>query len=690
MTINFAAARKSPEYTSSIIRMTIWVLATIFIGLAMYTGYYPPSWAAYIGLMTVFLSYTLIVFVSVLHVPNVKWRSYLVIPCDIASISYAMLFTEDGPFSPFFFLYVWNFVSYAVRYGRSHLFVAASTSIVAFGFVLVLTDTWYSHIYDVIAYLVFMTVMPVYLDVMLRRLNKARDEANRANRAKSEFLAAMSHEIRTPMSGIVGITSLLRQTPLSPEQQEYLEALQGSSSALHALIDDVLDLSKIEAGKYELAEYQFNLPQLVHGVAQMFAANANAKNIELFLYYAPGLPVTVLGDGKRLRQILLNLASNAVKFTQRGEVCIFVAPAEIQPLDGRVGIRFEVRDTGPGITHAEQQRIFEPFYQIIDRDKRQLQGGTGLGTTISANLVKLMQGEIGIHSQPGHGSTFWFELALRSVATPNPYHVDITVQQPALIILEANHSHRMILDSYCNALHWPHQLVSNEAELASALSANPQQRHLLLLSTLTCKQTCRELTQRLRQAYGDSIRLGWIMQLPQLQLLTDADRQLFDVHLVMPVTLSRLHAALRTLSSTTDVAAPQDDSVANLSLPARSLQVLVAEDSPINAKVITTFLKQDGHQVDHVDNGQAALDAMSRCQYDMVLMDMRMPVIDGPEVARRWRARESGTQHVPIVALTANATMEDRQICLQAGMNDFLSKPASQEQIRSMLAKYCA
>ena len=547
---DLASLKSNMEFGQGISRLLICIFATLLIGMGMYNGYYPPNYTEYYIFGGVFFAYTVVVLGSVLVIPHSRIRPYITIPFDISSIAVAMMLTDAGPFSAFFLFFPWIYIGYGVRYGRSELFAATAASVIVFTIILLLSDTWYSHIYDVVAYMVFLIALPFYLDVMISRIKRAREEADLANQAKSEFLATMSHEIRTPIHGILGMTELLEKTPLEHQQQEYVEGLKESSVTLHSLINDVLDLSKIEAGKYQLDHSAFNLQRVVKGVVNIFMPQADKKGLSLTYEIASDVPDIVIGDHNRLRQVLLNLISNAVKYTDNGSVTVRVTTAAKE--DELDRLRFEIKDSGIGINKEHQQHIFEPFYQCQTNPAEQ-RHGTGLGTTISSKLVDAMHGEIGLDSKLGTGSLFWFELPLPKAA----------------------------------------------------------------------------------------------------------------------------EALQKGLHGTATDSLPQTDG---------KLHVLLAEDTEIIAKVITTFLQQEGHTVTHVDNGRAALQALQHdASLDLVLMDMRMPEMTGIEVTRQWREIESGLKRIPIIALTANSTTIERNQCFEAGMDQFITKPVSQARLMEVI-----
>ena len=545
-----APLKSNMEFSQAISRLLIWFFTTLLIGVGMYNNYYPTKFTAYFAFGGIFGAYTLTVLVSVLIIPHSRIRPYITIPFDISSIAIAMMLTDAGPFSVFFLFFPWTYIGYGVRYGPSELFAATAASVIAFSVVLIISDTWYSHIYDVIAYLVFLIALPFYLDVMIRRIKRAREEADSANHAKSEFLATMSHEIRTPMTGILGMTELLEKTPLNDMQQDYVEGLKESSVTLHSLINDILDLSKIEAGKYQLDHSAFNLRRLVKGVVNIFKPQSDKKELSLTYEVDPDVPEMVMGDHNRLRQVLLNLISNAVKYTDSGSVTVSISLANTH--DQLNLLRFEVEDSGIGIDKEQLEHIFDPFYQCQINPAEQ-RHGTGLGTTISYKLVNAMYGEIGVDSNPGRGSLFWFELPL-------------------------------------------------------------------------------------------------------------------------PVSEDSVNKSL------------PNDQQPSFAEPDNKLHILLAEDTEIIAKVISTFLQQEGHTVTHVNNGKSALVSLENDNsLDLVLMDMRMPEMTGLEVTRSWRKIEPDHKRIPIIALTANSTTIERNQCFEAGMDHFITKPVSQARLMEVI-----
>ena len=543
--------RNDEDYKAGFVRVAIGIFMSLYLGIGTMLGYFSISTYGFTVMLSSFMIYSIAVFIWILKEPGNIPRRYIVIFVDILFTTLSSIIVGMSD-SPFYLIYILIFISQGGRFGRPYLFAAAVISLISYIFLCFIDPDFSEHALESSFKVIALIVLPLYLDAMLRTIQRAKKAADDANESKSRFLATMSHEIRTPMSGAVGMINLLKTTDLNEEQQVYVDGLSTSTGRLHMLINDILDFSKIEAGKLSLENRPYNLEESLKEIDVMLGSMAQQKGIKFGYTISDDIPRTLLGDSFRLCQILLNLAGNAIKFTEEGEVKISVRQRHNN-------LYFEVTDTGIGIEEKNLRHIFDGFTQADSSTTRQF-GGTGLGTTIARELVKLMKGQIGANSIIGEGSTFWFEIPLQT---------------------------------------------TNISEFSSDTDA------------------------------------------------TDA----------IPIK-----------TTTT------------------SLNILLAEDSEINILFMSTMLKKSGHKIDVVGNGQLAYQILCDNEYDIVFMDMHMPIMDGIEATKKWREEEAkrpNPKKIPIIALTANVSEDDRLRCLSAGMNEFLSKPVSPERLAEILDIYC-
>ncbi len=522
-------------------------------------------------------------------------------------------------------------------------------------------------------------------------LTRAKQDAESAVMAKGEFLATMSHEIRTPLNGIVPMLDLLMHSRLPTDQQELVRTAFSSSHQLLRIVDDILDYSKLEADKLDLETTTFNLRDMLESVITLMERPAEAKGLRLLLNIEPSVRLPVRGDPVRLRQVLSNLISNAVKFTERGNVTLGVK--RLRETAAQHQLRFEVRDTGIGIEPAAQERLFQAFSQA-DASTTRIYGGTGLGLAICRRIVTLMGGRIGVESEPGQGSAFWFEIPLLKVQGDMPAH-QADLHGGRVLLISTDQRLRMRLTMLLPNWGLRVTTVDNTHDALERLrqatsQGEPWSYSVVLADLTTIRNTAVSLARNLerRAQYGKS-RLVYLRgdeaNVPELPLAaTIIPRNAPDADLRSVLSQQGVTWA----SHDPQVIAPPKRQLVG---PARSTRILLVEDNPVNLMVAQRLLQVLGAECETAGNGEVALEKMGAATYDLVLMDCQMPVLDGYAATRRWREREQerkADHRLPIVAMTANAMSGDRQKCLDAGMDDYLAKPVTRNDLERCIERW--
>lgn len=608
---------------------------------------------------------------------------------DLGGTSAALLWAGEAG-TPLIAVYLWVTMGNGFRYGISYLFISAVLSFTGFSLVFLFGEFWSSHPVISTSILIILLALPLYMASLLEKLNDAINKANEANKAKSQFLANMSHELRTPLNGVIGMSDLLMDTKLNEEQQDLARTIQSSAHTLLELIENVLDISRIEAGKIAILPEDFDLHALVKNVETMFEAQVRKKGLSINSHVSLETPFQLNGDAQHLKQVLINLMGNAIKFTDKGSVDIKVMPVKFE--NETVVIRFEVLDTGIGIPKEAQARIFDRFSQA-DTSTTRKYGGTGLGTTIAKQLVESMDGRIGFESGEGIGTVFWVELAFKYQPITN-----VSSEMPGLfangraLVFAGHETANMVLDCIGSWGMLGERSESLGLFFSSLYETDEYDRAYDFLIVER---------KKLNIPVGNFIEIirgeGDFKRMPVVLIddgASDTEDQLlkagYSSVLYAPVNKSLLFNALHVAK----IEVSQSDNIVSLAdhfkeRSASKLKILVAEDNPTNQQVIKSILERAKHEPYLVDDGDKALDMLKRECFDLIILDMNMPVISGIDVLKMYRFMDTSAT-TPVIILTADATLDALKACEEAGADRYLTKPVNARKLLDCIAELVA
>jgi len=669
--------RTNPEFQSAVVRICLWVFGLCYIGFGALAGIFVIRYVEFFTLFLAFLVLTIGVLISVLVRPVWEARRYFAHNADVLAVSFAIYLVGDAN-SPFYLIYILIFISAGTRYGRPHLAVATISAVIAYNLLLLVLEEWTRQPMNSLFRVLVLVLLPLYQDHLLRQLREAKLAAERASQAKGTFLANMTHELRTPLTGVLGMTKLLRATDLDREQREYADAIGSSANMLQALIGDILDLSKIEAGKLHLECRCFDLHRTVKEVYDILQTNALAKELEIICDIAADAPRMIHGDPLRIRQVLLNLLGNAVKFTEHGEIVIRVRRGTPDEGLARPQVRLEIDDTGIGIAADKLATIFESFSQADDSMTRRY-GGTGLGTTIARDLVTLMGGTIDVSSTPGRGSSFRVRLPLDGDGDDPPPAANPVLAGRRALLHEPNPTAGRLIATICRDQGMHCSLIGHEIDRAAEMVRAAGDADLLIVGDTPAGMDLPAAVDRLQRLLDTEAACLLLTYNSRRSAVGDRDCSVLSKPFQRTELIDAMTRALDRHTPDEDAGEMRPATRNAEERPLAGMRILVAEDNAIAARVITTLLSKQGADVTLARDGNQAFAMLADPPgFDVAFVDLHMPGLDGLALTRQVREREANAkdiQPLKLIALTANAAEDVRTRCLAAGMDGFLTKP---------------